>query len=85
LAPGVLTELKKVNPITPKGFRKHKHFQHLTEDIGHPKLREHIASINALMKASTSWNNFYRMVQRALPKQAQTTEMLLETKDGEPI
>ena len=35
LAPGVLTQLKKVNP-SEKGKRKNKHHQHLSETVGNP-------------------------------------------------
>jgi len=85
IAPGVLEELKRLTPKDSKGRRKHRYFQRLTEDIGHPKLREHLASVIALMKATTTWNPFYRMLQRSLPQYAQTIEMLLETEKGEPV
>ncbi len=68
LAPGVLDELRKKNPKDHKGRRKNKYFQWLTEDVGHPRLREHLSSVITLMKASSSWNQFYRMLQKALPK-----------------
>jgi hypothetical protein len=68
LAPGVVDELKRLNPKDSKGRRKHKMFQNLTEDIGHPRLREHLSAVIALMKASTTWENFYRMIERALPR-----------------
>ena len=68
LAPGVLEELKCLTPRDEKGRTKHRFFQRLTEDVGHPRLREHIASVVTLMKASTKWGQFYRMLQRALPK-----------------
>jgi P63C domain len=68
LAPGVLDELKRKNPKDVKGRRKNRHHQWLTDDIGHPKLREHIASVTTLMKASTKWDDFKRMINRALPK-----------------
>lgn len=68
LAPGVLDELKKLTPKDDKGRRKHKFFMRLTEDVGHPRLREHLAAVIALMKASPNWNQFYRLIQRALPK-----------------
>lgn len=85
LAPGVLTELQKRNPLTERGHRKHKHFQYLTENIGHPKLREHLASVITLMRASTAWDGFYRLLQRSLPKQNDTIELLLEDEGGKPI
>ena len=53
LAPGVLDELKRKNPKDEKGHRKHKLFQWLTDDIGHPKLREHLVAVITLMKASS--------------------------------
>ena len=68
LAPGVLDELRRRNPTTPKGHRKARHHQWLTEDIGHPRLREHIAAVIALMRASNNWTQFHRMLQRAFPR-----------------
>jgi hypothetical protein len=72
LAPGVLEELKRKTPKTPAGHRKHRFFQWLTEDVGHPRLREHLTAVIALMKASTKWSQFYRMLQRALPRYGDT-------------
>ena len=76
LAPGVLEELKRVNPIDGKGHRKQRHHQWLTGDVGHPKLREHLIAIIALMNAAPSWDSFERMLQRAYPKP--NTTMLLD-------
>jgi hypothetical protein len=81
LAPGVIDELKKQNPKDSKGRRKHKLFQYLTEDVGHPRLREHLSAVIALMKASTTWNHFYPMIERALPRY--NTTMLLPLDDAE--
>jgi len=79
LAPGVLDELKKRNPVDEKGHRKVRHFQWLTEDVGHPRLREHLAAVIALMKASSTWDQFRRALQRALPKYGTTLELPLNT------
>lgn len=68
LAPGVRAELNRLTPRDEKGRLKHKLFQRLTEDIGHPKLREHLAALVALMRASDSWEAFETMLNRALPK-----------------
>lgn len=68
LAPGVLDELTKLNPKTTKGTRRHRHHQWLTRDVGHPRLREHLSAVVALMKASAKWEDFKRMINRALPK-----------------
>jgi hypothetical protein len=71
LAPGVLEELKRITPRGEKGRLKHKYFQRLTEDVGHPRLREHLSAILALMRAADEWSGFYRSLNRALPKQVQ--------------
>ncbi len=71
LAPFVLEELKKVTPRDDKGRLKHKYFQRLTEDVGHPRLREHLSAVIALMRAFEEWGVFYKAINRALPKQVQ--------------
>lgn len=68
LAPGVLDELKQVNPSV-KGQRKHKHFQWLTETIGYPKLMNHLSAVIALMKVSSDYEGFISLLDKALPKQ----------------
>ena len=69
LAPGVLAELGKVTGRDAKGRLKHHLHRRLTDDIGHPKLLQHLASLVALMKASDSWGQFKTLVNRALPPQ----------------
>jgi len=78
LAPGVLDELRRKNPSQPGGRRKHKHHQWLNEDIGDPKLREHLASVITLMRASSEWTQFKRLIDRALPRFGNTIEMQLD-------
>lgn len=68
LAPGVLEELKKLNPPDEKGIRKIKHHQFLTQDIGHPALQRHIYAVIVLMKASSSWRQFHGMLAKAFPQ-----------------
>ena len=68
LAPGVLEELKRLNPKTPKGYRRYKLFQWFTPNLGHPKLKEHLAAVTALMRAAPNWEYFKRSLVRALPK-----------------
>jgi hypothetical protein len=68
LAPGVLAELRKKNPASDSGQRSHKHHQHLTRDIGHPKLLEHLSAVTALMRASNSKEMFLQLLDKALPK-----------------
>jgi P63C domain len=68
LAPGILDELERRNPQNDKGNRKHKHHQWLTGDIGVPALAQHLYAIIGFMRAAATWDQFYRMVQRAFPK-----------------
>ena len=68
LAPGVLAELKRLTPRNDKGRLKHHLHRRLTEDIGHPKLLQHLSSVTALMRASDTWNQFKILADRALPK-----------------
>jgi hypothetical protein len=68
LAPGVLEELKRQTPRDDKGRLKNKLFQRLTTDIGHPRLREHLAAVTALMKISKTWQGFMHSLDVAFPK-----------------
>ena len=68
LAPGVLNELKRINPPVSPGRRRHKHFQWLTGDVGDPRLKEHLIGVMALMRAAPNWAAFKRALQRAYPK-----------------
>lgn len=58
LAPAVLDELQKSTPKDEKGRIVHKYFQKLTPELGHPKLREHIASVLAVMRLSDNYDDF---------------------------
>ena len=79
LAPGVLEELKKRNPTIPSTRRrKSRHHQWFTPDLGHPKLKEHLAAVTALMRAAANWDIFQRSLARALPKLNDTFEMHLD-------
>lgn len=68
LAPGVLDELKRVQERGPTGAKKHKLFQRLTQNVGYPKLREHLGSVVTLMKLSTDWDDFKAKLDRLHPK-----------------
>lgn len=78
LAPGVLEELKRLTPRDDKGRLKTHYHRRLTEDLGHPRLREHLAAVIALMKASTTWDGFTQGLDRALPRFNKTVPLLLE-------
>ena len=68
IAPGVLDELRLRTPKLPSGSRRNKFFQWFTPNHGHPKLKEHLAGVMALMRASPNWTAFQRSLQRAYPR-----------------
>lgn len=68
LAPGVLAELERLNPKDEKGHRKHKHFQWLTKEIGHPALNDHLREMIGMMRMAPSWTAFYQAVDRDFPR-----------------
>lgn len=72
LAPGVLQELQQRNPTKPTGGRRHRHHQWFTPDFGHPKLKEHLAAVTALMRAAPNWGIFQRSLNRAFQKRNET-------------
>ena len=72
LAPGVWEELNNVIPRSESGKLKHKLFQRLTDAVGHPKLREHLAAVVMLMKYSPNWKVFMSRIDREFPQWGDT-------------
>ena len=68
IAPGVLEELRKSNPLLPQGWRKNRHHQWFTPEFGNPRLKEHLEGVTALMRAAPNWGYFKRSLDRAYPK-----------------
>ena len=81
LAPGVKDELHRLTPRDDKGRLKQKLFQRLTTDVGSPRLKEHLASVVALMKASDDWAQFMKSLNRALPKWSDNLSFKFEGGD----
>lgn len=77
LAPGLTEELRNKNPTTDTGRRPHKHHQWFNTDKGHPKLKEHISGVIALLRAAESWEGFKRGLNRAYPRFGSTAELPL--------
>jgi hypothetical protein len=75
LAPGVLEELKKINPKYESGRRQHKHFQWLTSNRGYPKLREHLGAVMATMRLSSDWHDFKAKLDKNYPRQGKPTQL----------
>ena len=71
LAPGILEELERKNPVE-NGTRRARHHQWLTADVGHPALSQHLHSTVTLMRAADSWEQFKKMLDRSLPKRGDT-------------
>ena len=62
IAPGILTELRNKNPD-----KRSRHHQWFNAEHGHPKLREHIASVVAVMKLSENWEDAKRNINKVFP------------------
>ena len=77
LAPDLLPELKKA---ATKAEKKAKLHQWLSSNVGHPRLREHLATIVTLMKLSKSPQDLKLLVDRIHPKFGQTGEFDFDAK-----
>jgi len=64
LAPGVLGEIQRVNPIVENGRRKSKNYKWLTPTVGHVKLLQLLGSEVTLMKMSDNYQDFEKLVDR---------------------
>lgn len=76
LAPSVLEELKKATPRDSKGRLKQQLHRRLTEDVGHPRLREHLAAVITLMKISDNYEQFIKLLDRTHPKYGTQLKLL---------
>ena len=52
LTSGLLEELRRHNPMTDKGYRRHKHHQYLTRNLGHPALSHRLYELIGMARAS---------------------------------
>ncbi|MDE0154950.1 MAG: P63C domain-containing protein [Gammaproteobacteria bacterium] len=74
VAPDLLSELLRLNPLDESGERQFKHHQWLTDDFGQPELYPHLVGVMAVMKTVTlkkpeqALGEFLRRLQRAYPK-----------------
>lgn len=66
VAPGVFDEIKAQRAKDEKKRRARFH-QQMTQEVGHPKLREHIASVTTVMKLSENWEDFMAKLDRVHP------------------
>jgi hypothetical protein len=76
LAPQILEELEKKNPIEG-GRRRAKHHQWLSDDVGNPALAQHLHAVITLMRVSKNWAQFKTMLDVAHPKRGDTLQLPL--------
>ncbi len=67
LPPGVLDQLRELNPVTAKGYRRHKHHQYLTSDTGNKHLDRQISTVTTLLRISDDKEQFEELFERAFP------------------
>jgi hypothetical protein len=79
LAPKVREELKRPEPRDASGRHKDKLHQRLTADIGHPRLREHLTAVIALMRVSPDHDVFEMLLNAAGPRWDDTLSLPLDT------
>lgn len=78
LAPGLLEELKRQAKKDEKKAHLHRR---LTQEIGHPKLREHLASVVTAMKLSRDYGEFVSNLNRLHPRFGDTLLLDLDEPD----
>lgn len=81
IAPKVREGLLDVIPRKPDGRLKHHMHRRLSEDLGHPKLREHLSSVVTIMKLSDNYKDFMEKLDRVHPRFGDTYELPLHPKE----
>jgi hypothetical protein len=86
LPEGVLPELRRLNPVTEKGYRRHKHFQFLTADTGNVHLDKQITATTTIMRISDTKEQFEENFAKAFPPKEggdKPTVLVIDEKTGE--
>lgn len=78
LAPGLLEEMKRQAAKDEKKAHLHRR---LTVEVGHPRLKEHLASVVTAMKLSNDYPDFINKLNRVHPRFGQTYAMGLDAED----
>ncbi len=78
IAPGIVDELRRVNPVLANGRRRDKHHQWFIPHPGLVKLNQHLAAVMALLRAAPNWGVFHRSLERAFPKLNETIPMAFD-------
>ncbi len=82
LAPELLPELKKAASKAEKKAHLHRW---LTQELGHPKLREHLASLITLQKLSKDPKEWRALVDRIHPRYGKTLPLPLDYSNDDEI
>lgn len=74
LAPGVLEELKRLNPVNEKGHRPNRLHQFLTREIGHPALSRRLYELIGMARPyqNGDWEKYCNLIDRIFPKLGST-------------
>ena len=78
LAPGLLEDLKRQASKDEKKAHLHRR---LTQEVGHPRLKEHLASVTTAMKLSDNYPDFIGKLNRIHPRFGQTYLLDLDQSD----
>jgi hypothetical protein len=81
LLPRLVKELEERNPKDERGYRKARHHQFLTEDVGHPALAQHFYGVLGLMRIADTWEEFMKMMDKAYPRRGDTLQLSLFEDD----
>jgi hypothetical protein len=81
LAPSVLKKLQEKNPTTESGRRANKNFQWLSEDMGHPKLLQHLGLVVGAMKLSANYEDFRKNLDKIAPVYKDAPLFLRDTEN----
>jgi len=85
LAPGVRAELLRTTPRKPDGRLKHHLHRRLTEDLGHPRLREHLSSVITIMKLSSNYDDFGEKLNRIHQRYGNTYDLPFDEDKGKGL
>jgi hypothetical protein len=80
LPEGVLDKLRTLNPVLPQGYRRHKHFQFLTDEIGNPHLSRQILAVTTIMKVSDDQKDFEENFAKVFPQVGEQVRLPLVIK-----
>lgn len=82
LAPKVRQALVAEIPRKADGRLKHHMHRRLSEEVGHPKLREYLSSVVTIMKLSNDYDDFKGKLDRIHPRLGDTLSLPFEESPG---